>query len=151
MPRRRYRTAVLTMAAVALAAGPSCSSTSDGDRVGLPSSGPGIGFDDLRYSSTLHRVLVPGGRSGNLVLIDPDHLTATAIGGFATVPDFSGGHDDGPTSVDEGKGFLFVTDRTSQKLDVVDTRATAIVGSAAVASSPDYVRFVASTSELWVT
>jgi DNA-binding beta-propeller fold protein YncE len=151
MPRRRYRAAVLTMAAVAWAAGPSCSSTSDGDRVGLPNSGPGIGFDDLRYSSTLHRVLVPGGRSGNLVLIDPDHLTATAIGGFATVADFSGGHDDGPTSIDEGKGFLFVTDRTSQKLDVVDTQANSIVGSAAVASNPDYVRFVASTSELWVT
>jgi DNA-binding beta-propeller fold protein YncE len=139
------------MTAVAIVAGPGCSSTPDGDRVELPSASPGIGFDDLRYSATLHRVLVPAARSGNLVLIDPDRLNTTAIGGFGTVADFSGGHDDGPTSVDEGQGFLFVTDRTSQRLDVVDTQANAIVGSAALASNPDYVRFVASTNELWVT
>src|SRR5207247_1468062 len=49
-----------------------CTSTPAGDRVDLPSGTVGIGFDDLRYSATLHRVLVPGGRSGNLDLIDPD-------------------------------------------------------------------------------
>jgi DNA-binding beta-propeller fold protein YncE len=122
-----------------------------GDHVGLPSSSPGIGFDDLRYSSTLHRVLVPAGRSGRLDLIDPDRMTVTEIAGFSATPEFSGGHDDGPTSVDEAQGFLFVTDRTSKALDVVDTRKSAIVGAVPLGAQPDYVRFVASTRELWVT
>src|SRR5207244_1191226 len=48
-----------------------CSGSPDGASVSLPDAGPGIGFDDLQYSPTLHRVLVPGGRSGKLDLIDP--------------------------------------------------------------------------------
>jgi DNA-binding beta-propeller fold protein YncE len=139
------------VAASVLAALSCRSSPGPGDRVALPSGSNGIGFDDLRYSSALHRVLVPAGRSGNLDLINPDDLTATSIGGFSTVADYSGGHDDGPTSVDEGSGFLFVTDRTSQKLDVVDPQARKIVGTAPLGSHPDYVRFVAPTHELWVT
>src|SRR6516165_657775 len=91
-----------------------------GDRVDLPGASPGIGFDDLRYSATLHRVLVPAGRSGRLDLIDPDRLTVSEIGGFSATADFSGGHDDGPTSVDEGDGVLYVTDRTSRKIVVVE-------------------------------
>jgi DNA-binding beta-propeller fold protein YncE len=78
-------------------------------------------------------------------------MTVTEIAGFSATPDFSGGHDDGPTSVDEAKGFLFVTDRTSKKLDVVDARTNAIVGAVPLGAQPDYVRFVASTRELWVT
>src|SRR6266498_3633396 len=111
---RGYVTFVLPrIATLAIAA---CKSTPSGDGVDLPGSSPGIGFDDLRYSTALHRVLVPAGRSGNLDLIDPDNLGVTIIAGFSVTPDFSGGHDDGPTSVDEGRGFLFVTDRTSRKL-----------------------------------
>jgi DNA-binding beta-propeller fold protein YncE len=140
--------------ALGLAAGAftaSCKSTVAGDQVNLAGASPGIGFDDLRYSSALHRVLVPAGRSGRLDLIDPERLAVTEIGGFSATPDFSGGHDDGPTSVDEGGGFLFVTDRTSRKIDVVDPRTNAILGAVSLGAEPDYVRFVPSTRELWVT
>ena len=51
----------------------------DGTRVAMPDGAPGIGFDDLRYSSSLHRVLVPAARSGNLVLVDPDSLDAASF------------------------------------------------------------------------
>jgi DNA-binding beta-propeller fold protein YncE len=129
----------------------SCTSTPAGDPIALPNGSIGIGFDDLRYSSTLHRVLVPGGRTGILDLVDPDTFAVTPIDGFRSVTDFNGGHDDGPTSVDEGDGHLFVTDRTSGRLSVVDPRTNAIVGATALASRPDYVRFVAPTHELWVT
>jgi DNA-binding beta-propeller fold protein YncE len=147
----RVFTRSITVSAVATCFTLGCTSTPAGDRVDLPSGSTGIGFDDLRYSATLHRVLVPGGRSGNLDLIDPDRLTVTSIGGFSTIGDFSGGHDDGPTSVDEGKGFLYVTDRTSQTLDIVDPQANAIVSKVPLGSNPDYVRFVAPTNELWVS
>jgi hypothetical protein len=128
-----------------------CASSPAGQRVSLPGGDKGIGFDDLRYSATLHRVLVPAGRAGTLDLVDPDTLNVTSIAGFGTVADYSGGHDDGPTSVDEGNGLLYVTDRTTGKLDVVDPAAGRIVSSVALASGPDYVRFVQATNELWVT
>jgi len=75
----------------------------------------------------------------------------TAIGGFSMEPLHFAGHDQGATSVSEGAGLLFVTDRTTQKLYVVDPVGRNIVASTAVAASPDYVRYVAATNELWVT
>jgi hypothetical protein len=89
--------------------------------------------------------------SGNLTLVDPDSLAVTTFSGFSAIGDYSGGHDDGPTSVDEGRGLLFVTDRTSQKLDVVDPKSGTIVASAPVSASPDYVRYVAPTDEVWIS
>src|SRR5215471_7450583 len=138
---------VLALAVVLIA----CASSPAGQRVAMPSGDSGIGFDDLRYSSALHRVLVPAGRTGTLDLVDPDTLAVTSIPGFGTVASYSGGHDDGPTSVDEGNGVLYVTDRTAGKLDVVDPAAGRIVSSVALGSGPDYVRFVKTTNEVWVT
>jgi DNA-binding beta-propeller fold protein YncE len=128
----------------------SCASL-DGVPVGLPGGAPGIGFDDLRYSPGLHRVLVPAGRAGTLALVDPESLAIAAIGGFSAGASYDGRHDFGATSVDEGRGLLFVTDRTSQLLSAVDPTAGAIVASASLGSTPDYVRYVAPTDELWVT
>ena len=53
--------------------------------VTMPDASPGIGFDYLRGSAALHRVLVPAGRSGRLDLIDPTTLEATRIGGFGAL------------------------------------------------------------------
>jgi len=128
-----------------------CASSHTGQQVALPSGEAGIGFDDLRYSSTLHRVLVPGGRTGTLDLVDPDTLAVTSISGFGTVAGYSGGHDDGPTSVDEGNGVLYVTDRTTGKLSVFDPAAGRVIASVALGAGPDYIRFVKTTNELWVT
>src|SRR5258705_2822568 len=117
----------------------------------LPGGEGGIGLDDLRYSPSLQRVLVPAGRTGSLDLIDPATCTVTTISGFGATGSFAGGHGDGTTSVDEGAGFLFAIDRTSKKVDVVDPVKRSIVSSATLAGDPDYVRFVAATNELWVT
>lgn len=118
----------------------------------LPNGSPGIGFDDLRFSARLHRVLVPGGRSGNLALIDPSSHAITTIGGFSTTTSFdSSGHDFGITSVDDLGSLLAVTDRTSGRISLVDVDRAAVSADAVLGSSPDYVRWVAATSELWVT
>jgi hypothetical protein len=119
--------------------------------VPLPDGNSGIGFDDLRYDATLGQVLIPAGRTGNVDLVDPSTQTVTLIAGFSAQPRFSGGHDDGPTSTDAGHGLIFVTDRTTRRLDVIDPATRAIVASVMLASSPDYVRYVAPTGELWVT
>lgn len=128
-----------------------CASDGEGVRVELPGGEPGIGFDDLRWSPSLGRVIAPGGRAGKVYLIDPDTRAVTAIGGFAELPDYAGGHDDGATSADEGRGLLFVTDRTTKSLSVVDPKSGAILATTPLASGPDYVRWVAPTDELWVT
>jgi hypothetical protein len=86
-----------------------------------------------------------------LDLIDPGTRAVTAIPGFESKPTYDKGHDDGPTSADEGRGLVFVTDRTAQKLAVVDPAAQNIVASVELAGEPDYVRYVAATREVWVT
>ncbi len=119
--------------------------------VPLPGGEGGIGFDDLRFSARLGKLLVPAGRTGDLDLVDPTTGAVDRIGGFSAQARFGGGHGQGPTSVDEGRGLLFAVDRTGRRLAVVDPVARAITASAALASSPDYVRWVEPTGELWVT
>lgn len=117
----------------------------------MPGGAQGIGFDDLRFSPKLNRVLVPAGRTGSIDLVNPDDLSVTAIGGFSTQGKFEGGHGEGTTSVDEGRGFLFASDRTSGELVVVDPAVGKAVGRAKLSSGPDYVRWIEATGEVWVT
>jgi hypothetical protein len=124
---------------------------SHGPSIALPGGGAGIGFDDLRWSPRLGHVLAPAGRTGNLDLVDPDDDSVTAIGGFSATDAFDGGHDFGVTSADDTGAWLLATDRTSRSLGVVDARSGTIVTTAPVGSGPDYVRWVASTNEAWVT
>jgi hypothetical protein len=113
----------------------------------LPGGEGGIGFDDLRFSPTLGRVLVPAGRTGSLDLVDPVSGAVEVISGFGRREGYAGGHGDGVTSVDEGS-LLFAIDRTTRQVHAVDPKARSIVVSARLAASPDYVRFA---GEIWVT
>ena len=119
--------------------------------VPLPGGSAGIGFDDLGFAPALKAILVPGGRSGNLDLIDSVTATVVPITGFSASDTFAKGHGEGITSVDAGRGLLFVTDRTAKTLAVVDPNSRTIVAHAALASGSDYVRFVEPTDEIWVT
>jgi hypothetical protein len=116
----------------------------------LPDGAGGIGFDDLGFARELRRVLAPAGRTGNLDLIDPDTRAVTAVAGFAKSSG-GGGHGSGNTSADEGAGLLFAIDRDRQTLDVIDPSQMMIVADAPLAGGPDYVRYVATTHEVWVT
>src|SRR6185503_252479 len=64
---------------------------------------------------------------------------------------YSGGHGEGMTSADFGRGFIFAVDRTARKLVVVDAATHAALAQAKLASSPDYVRWVEPIGEVWVT
>src|SRR5215469_3145333 len=75
--------------------------------VPLPNGAGGIGFDDMGFAPSLRKVLIPAGRSGNLDLIDPDTLAIDTIGGFSSRNDFGGGHGQGVTSADSGRGLIF--------------------------------------------
>jgi hypothetical protein len=52
---------------------------------------------------------------------------------------------------DEGRGLLFATDRDAKQLNAVDPKTHFLIGTAPLASGPDYVRYVSPTGEVWVT
>ena len=87
----------------------------------LPGGEGGIGFDDLRFSPELHKLLVPAGASGRLDLVDPKTQGVSEIAGFSTSPQRERGHSQGTTSADSGDGLIFASDRTAGTLAIVDT------------------------------
>jgi streptogramin lyase len=119
--------------------------------VELPGGKPGIGFDDLQWSAALGRVIVPGGRTGSVFLIDPDSLQVSALSGFSKSDSYDGDHDFGVTSAVEAEGSIYAIDRTSKQLVQVDPRDAQRKATLGLRASPDYVRFVEETRELWVT
>src|SRR5262249_39473945 len=127
------------------------SKPSDLPFVALPGGAAGIGFDDLIFDRAAGRVLAPGGRTGRLYLLAPDSQTVTFVSGFASQSDYDGSHDNGTTSADAGRGLIFAIDRSKGRLEVIDPAAGAIVAGVSVRSTPDYVRYVAATGEIWVT
>jgi hypothetical protein len=117
----------------------------------LPGGEGGIGFDDLRFSTELHKLLVPAGASGRLDLVDPKTRAVDAIAGFSTSPQRERGHSQGTTSADGGDGLIFASDRTAGTLVIVDPGARRIVTSVKLGGAPDYVRWVAPLREVWVS
>ena len=137
--------ALLFASALACAAGPAPKPAP----LELPGGGAGIGFDDLTLAPGLGRLLVPGGRTGKLFLVDPATRKVEAVEGFSAQAGFSGGHGEGTTSADAGGGYLFAIDRNTMRVAAIDPAARLIVSSAPLAGSPDYVRWAAG--EVWVT
>jgi hypothetical protein len=118
-------------------------------KLALPGGDGGIGFDDLRFSPGLHRVLAPAGRTGKLDLIDPKTQAIESVGGFSSDKKFGGGHGEGTTSVDEGAGLLFATDRGRTQVAVIEPKSKKITSTTKHAGNPDYVRWMGN--EVWVT
>jgi DNA-binding beta-propeller fold protein YncE len=117
----------------------------------LPGGDAGIGFDDLRYSPVLGKLLIPAGRTGNVDLIDPKTGHIEAIAGFSRAKSYGQGHGQSVTSVDFGGGLLFATDRTARRVVTIDPAGRTIVADVDLAGAPDYVRYVSPTREVWVT
>jgi hypothetical protein len=107
--------------------------------VALPGAAGSIDFDDIVYSPQLQRVLVPARDSG-LYLVDPDSATATRV----PTPGSA-------ASADEGRGLLFLADRSARKINVLNPGDGHVRASVPTAAAPDYVRYVDTTGELWVT
>ena len=111
----------------------------------------GVGFDDLVYAPSLHRVVVPAGETGNVLLVDPESRAVETIAGFTRSPSGRGGHTQGPTSAALAGDFLAVIDRSTRTIALVDPTTRQVVASHALGGVPDYVRFEPSSGDLWVT
>lgn len=122
-----------------------------GTYIALSRDSQPLSLDDMKYSFRLDKVLVPAGQTGMLALIDPLDDSMSGISGFSTQPPAQGTRGAGITSVDEADQLLLVTDRSARKLDVVDPTSKKIIASADLSAGPDYVRFVKSMNEIWVT
>jgi hypothetical protein len=99
----------------------------------------------------LKRIMVPGGRTGRIFLVDPATRKVSSVDGFTAESDYKGGHGESVTSTDEGRGLLFGSDRNRGVVDVVDVAARKTVASAKLTGGPDYVRYVSSAGEIWVS
>jgi hypothetical protein len=144
----RFAFILVCISATALAESPVAKPT----KLALPGGDGGIGFDDLMWAPSLHRVLAPAGRTGKLDLIDPSTQKVDSVAGFSTDADkFAGGHGEGTTSADAGGGMVFASDRSRGEVELVDPKAMKITGRVKLAGGPDYVRWVEPTKEVWVT
>ena len=119
--------------------------------VSIPGGEGGIGFDDMVYSSTLHKVLLPAGHTGKLYLIDSLSSTMTSIGGFSSSAEFQKGHKVGISSVDDGEGIIFVADHGRHELVAVDPVSGARLASVELAGDVDFVRYVGVNHEIWAS
>ncbi|HWE22906.1 MAG TPA: hypothetical protein VG496_03100, partial [Myxococcales bacterium] len=137
--------AILLVAAVVLAAADAVAP------LALPGASGGTGFDDLRFSPELHKLLVPGGRTGRLYLVDAKTQAVDSIAGFTSSAEGSRGHSEGTTSADGGEGLVFASDRNERALIVADPASRRIVAREKLGGTPDYVRWVAPLGEIWVT
>lgn len=117
----------------------------------IPGGAQGIGFDDIGYAAALGRVTVPSGATGNLVLIDPKTRALTTISGVTRSSGPGAAHDEGTTSAVYADGFLLASDHDPAEVVVIDASSKKVVERAALESGPDYIRFVASRHEVWVT
>lgn len=143
-------------------ADPSLQSTA----VAIPGGEGGIGFDDLVFSSELHKVLVPAGHTGKLYLIDPTSFAMTSVGGFSSSAIMQKGHEVGISSADEGEGYIFTADHGKKELVAVNLSTVDMGGivhlsteviTANLAGDADYVRamkvnhYIGDNFEVWVT
>jgi hypothetical protein len=119
--------------------------------VPIPGGEGGIGFDDLVYSAPLQRFIIPGGRTGSVFLMDPSSRRLEPVGAMSKVSTWKGGHGEGPTSADARADTLFVADRTTKRLFALPLGGKGTPAVTPLGSDPDYVRWVETTGEVWVT
>lgn len=99
------------------------------------------GFDDLRYSTGLDRLIVVPQGTGSVFLLGSEEGTVTRVDG---VPP-------GSSTADGGEGYVFVGDRGGDRIVVVDPGTAQMLVNVQLEHSIEYVRYSEETREVWVT
>lgn len=108
------------------------------DHVAL--AGHAAGYDDLRYSPQLGKVLAVPSGTARVYLIDPDSMAVS----MAAVPG-------GSESVDASATTVYVLDRGGDQIVTIDAATMTTTHTQGTSGNPDYVRFSPASSEVWVT
>jgi DNA-binding beta-propeller fold protein YncE len=122
--------------------------------IALPDAGPdGVLMDYLAYDATHHRVWVPAGNTGNVVVVDIKSSQVTKIGGFTTSEMERHGKKRtvGPSSAAVGDGVVFVGNRGDFNVCALDAETLAKSGCVKLDAMPDALAYVRSAKELWAT
>lgn len=117
----------------------------------LPGVSAHARFDDMGFAAALDRIIVPGGISGTLFLIDPKTNAVSRVAQITLPHKPQRGRDEGTTSAAYAHGYLFASDHADRSLAVVDVAHHRVVGHVKLASGSDFVRYVAPLNEVWVT
>lgn len=117
----------------------------------LPGVSPHAGFDDMGYIPALKRIVVPGGVSGKVFLINPKRDTVTRSLRVLPPSEPRRGHDVGTTSAAYLDGYLVASDHNAQSLAIISLDSGKVVSRVHLASGPDYVRYVKPVDQVWVT
>lgn len=148
----RLRGATLALAAVALAA---AGATTAPARVAEPLALPGAtvpgGFDDMAFAPAIDRVLVPGGASGALYAIDPASGAAAKVAQVTAPVEPVGGDDYGTTTAAYADGYYVANDHADRSIVLVAAASGEAIAHAKLASGSDFLRYVPSLGEIWVT
>jgi hypothetical protein len=108
-------------------------------------------INELSYSNEKDLVIVPGGNTGNVFLINAKEHSGKPI----HIKEFVPGPNGGIISAVIGGEVLFAADRNSQKLYAIDPGSEQVLVSQPLLAAPEYIRFIRNTrtgdSEIWVT
>lgn len=117
-------------------------------------------MDYLAIDRATGRVVVPGGNTGGVYILEPGGARITRIEGFLTEDVERNGKKRrvGPSSASVGEGFAYVGNRADSKVCAIDMAklphdmARPARGKCVeLASPPDGIAYVATTKEVWVT
>jgi len=107
--------------------------------VDVPLIGRG-GYDDLRFSPQLGKVIAAPEGTGQLFLVDPETLENQPL----QVPV-------GVASADASATTVYAADRGNDRIVAIDVATGQQVASGGTDGNPDYVRFSPAAPEVWVT
>lgn len=117
----------------------------------LPGVHAHAGFDDMAYIPVLNRIVVPGGVSGKVFLINPKNDKVSRSLRVLPPSKPQHFHGVGTTSAAYMDGYLVASDHNAQSLAVIALDSGKVVSRVHLASGPDYVRFVKPVNQIWVT
>jgi len=138
----------------AAAAPPSAAADVHAASIALPGApADGVFLDYLAVDDSRHRVWVPAGGTGKLVVIDARSREVRAVADLPTSEVERRGQKRrvGPTSATVGDGFVYFGNRADSTVCAVDATTLARAGCVTLPSMPDGLAFVAKTKEVWAT
>jgi hypothetical protein len=113
----------------------------------------GVALDYLAIDRGRHRVWVPAGGTGSVVVIDTRTQALQSIPGFPTAEVERNGKKRvvGPSSATIGGKFVYVGDRADSSVCAIDAKSLKRKGCVTLSSMPDGLAYIASRREVWVT
>jgi len=109
-----------------------------------------ISFDDFTYDSQHRRVIIPAGETGQIALIDPTNMETEFVSGSSRQAD-SPNLITGTSSAIVAGNYLYALDPETMSIQTIKLGTGSLIASTQVQGTPDYIRFVSATGELWVT